>query len=66
MNSSLDASKDKDEFVLLPKKRKSRLVNLLGCSSPVNLECKLLKTLKLKSNSKKYTTMIIGEGWVYL
>ena len=29
--------------------------------SPVNLECKLVKTIKLKSNSKKISTMIIGE-----
>ena len=27
----------------------------------MNLECKLLKTLKLKSNSKKYGTIVIGE-----
>ena len=61
--SSLDASKDKDEFVIASlKKRKSRLVKPPSVAdSPVNLECKLLKTLKLKSNSKKYTTMIIGE-----
>ena len=61
--SSLDASKDKDEFVIAAlKKRKSRLVKPPSVAdSPVNLECKLLKTLKLKSNSKKYTTMIIGE-----
>ena len=61
--SSLDASKDKDEFVIADlKKRKSRLVKPPSVAdSPVNLECKLLKTLKLKSNSKKYTTMIIGE-----
>ena len=61
--SSLDASKDQDEFVIANlKKRKSRLVKPPSVTaSPVNLECKLLKTLKLKSNSKKYTTMIIGE-----
>jgi len=61
--SSLYASKDKDEFVIADlKKRKSRLVKPPSVAdSPVNLECKLLKTLKLKSISKKYTTMIIGE-----
>ena len=61
--SSLDASKDQDEFVIVDlKKRKSRLVKPPSVAdSPVNLECKLLNTLKLKSNSKKYTTMIIGE-----
>ena len=61
--SSLDASKDQDEFVIANlKKRKSRLVKPPSvAASPVNLECKLLKTFKLKSNSKKYTTMIIGE-----
>ena len=52
--SSLDASKDQDEFVIADlKKRKSRLVKPPSVAdSPVNLECKLLKTLKLKSNSR--------------
>ena len=61
--SSLDAPKDQDEFMITDlKKRKSKLVKPPSvAASPVNLECKLLKTLKLKSNSKKYTTMIIGE-----
>jgi flavin reductase (DIM6/NTAB) family NADH-FMN oxidoreductase RutF len=61
--SSLDAPKDQDEFMIANlKKRKSKLVKPPSvASSPVNLECKLLKTLKLKSNSKRYTTMIIGE-----
>ena len=61
--SSLDAPKDQDEFMITDlKKRKSKLVTPPSvAASPVNLECKLLKTLKLKSNSKKYTTMIIGE-----
>ena len=61
--SSLDAPKDQDEFMITDlKKRKSKLVKPPSVAdSPVNLECKLLKTLKLKSNSKKYTTMIIGE-----
>ena len=27
----------------------------------MNLECKLLKTLKLKSNFNKYGTIVIGE-----
>ena len=61
--SSLDAPKDQDEFMITDlKKRKSKLVKPPSVAdSPVNLECKLLKTLKLKSNSKRYTTMIIGE-----
>ena len=61
--SSLDAPKDQDEFMITDlKKRKSKLVKSPSVAiSPVNLECKLLKTLKLKSNSKRYTTMIIGE-----
>ena len=61
--SSLDAPKDQDEFMIANlKKRKSKLVKPPSvAASPVNLECKLLKTLKLKSNSKRYTTMIIGE-----
>ena len=61
--SSLNAPKDKDEFIIADlKKRKSKLVKPPSvAASPVNLECKLLKTLKLKSNSKRYTTMIIGE-----
>ena len=70
--SSLDASKDKDEFVITANLKKQQLFFEIihqeimvkppsVADSPVNLECKLLKTLKLKSNSKKYTTMIIGE-----
>tara|TARA_B100000902_G_scaffold83779_1_gene88333 strand:+ start:753 stop:1358 length:606 start_codon:yes stop_codon:yes gene_type:complete len=61
--SSLDVPKDQDEFMIANlKKRKSKLVKPPSvAASPVNLECKLLKTLKLKSNSKRYTTMIIGE-----
>ena len=61
--SSVEASQDVDEFLLTKlKKRKSKLVRAPSVAdSPVNLECKLLKTLKLKSNTKKYTTMIIGE-----
>ena len=61
--SSIDAPKDVDEFSFAKiKKRQSKLVKTPSVAdSPVNLECKLLKTLKLKSNTKKYTTMIIGE-----
>lgn len=61
--SSLDAPKDQDEFIICNlKKRKSKLVKVPSVAqSPVNLECKLLKTIKLKSNNKKFTTMIIGE-----
>ena len=61
--SSVDAPQDRDEFLLTKlKKRKSKLVRAPSVAdSPVNLECKLLKTLKLKSNTKKHTTMIIGE-----
>ena len=61
--SSLNAPKDQDEFMITDlKKRRSKLVKAPSvAASPVNLECKLLKTIKLKSNSKRYTTMIIGE-----
>ena len=61
--SSKDIHKDDDEFILTKlKKRKSRLVKVPSVAdSPVNLECKLLKSIKLKSNSKKFSTMIMGE-----
>ncbi len=61
--SSKDIHKDDDEFVLTKlKKRKSRLVNVPSvANSPVNLECKLLKSIKLKSSSRKFSTMVIGE-----
>ena len=61
--SSKDFHEDEDEFLLTNlKKRKSRLVKVPSvASSPVNLECKLLKIVKLKSNTKKNSTMIIGE-----
>ena len=61
--SSKDIHKDDDEFVLTKlKKRKSRLVKVPSVAdSPVNLECKLIKSIKLKSNSKKFSTMIMGE-----
>ena len=61
--SSKDFKPDEDEFILSNlKKKKSRLVKAPSVKdSPVNLECKLVKTIKLKSNSKKISTMIIGE-----
>ena len=61
--SSKDIHKDDDEFVLTKlKKRKSRLVKVPSVAdSPVNLECKLSKSIKLKSNSRKFSTMVIGE-----
>ena len=61
--SSKDIHKDDDEFVLTKlKKRKSRLVKVPSvANSPVNLECKLLKSIKLKSSSRKFSTMVIGE-----
>jgi len=61
--SSKDIHKDDDEFVLTKlKKRKSRLVKVPSVAdSPVNLECKLLKSIKLKANSKKFSTMVMGE-----
>ena len=62
-NSSKDFKPDEDEFILSKlKKKKSKLVKAPSVKdSPVNLECKLVKTIKLKSNSKKVSTMIIGE-----
>jgi len=62
-NSSKDFKPDEDEFILSKlKKKKSKLVKAPSVKdSPVNLECKLIKTIKLKSNSKKVSTMIIGE-----
>ena len=61
--SSKDFHEDEDEFLITNlKKRQSRLVRVPSvASSPVNLECKLLKIIKLKSNTKKNSTMIIGE-----
>lgn len=61
--SSIDAPSDIDEFSYTKiKKRKSKLVKAPSVfESPVNLECKLLKTLKLKSNSKQNGTLVIGE-----
>ncbi len=62
-NSSKDFKPEEDEFILSKlKKKKSKLVKAPSVKdSPVNLECKLVKTIKLNSNSKKISTMIIGE-----
>ena len=61
--SSKDIHKDDDEFVLTKlKKRKSRLVKVPSVAdSPVNLECKLIKCIKLKSSIRKSSTMVMGE-----
>ena len=61
--SSKDFKPNEDEFILSNlKKKKSKLVKAPSVkNSPVNLECKLLKTIKLKSYSKKISTMILGE-----
>ena len=62
-NSSKDFKPDEDEFVLSKiKKKKSKIVKAPSVKdSPVNLECKLVKTIKLKSKSNKVSRMIIGE-----
>ena len=61
--TSGDFKPDEDEFILSKlKKKKSKLVSAPSVKeSPVNLECKLVKKIKLKSNSNKISTMIIGE-----
>jgi len=61
--SSIDAPASIDEFTFAKlKKIKSKLTNVPSVAeSPVRLECKLLKTFKLKSNSKKNGTVVIGE-----
>ena len=61
--SSKDIHKDEDEFDLTKlKKRKSKLVKVPSVAdSPVNLECKLLKSIKLKSSLRKFSTMVMGE-----
>ena len=61
--SSRDLKPDEDEFILSNlKKKKSKLVKAPSVNdSPVNLECKLVKIIKLKSNSKKISTMVVGE-----
>ena len=63
--SSIDASHEIDEFKLCElKKRKSKIVKPPSIAdSPVNLECRLLKkiNLKTKTNNKNQNKMIIGE-----
>ena len=61
--SSRDFKPDEDEFLLSNlKKKKSKLVKAPSVrDSPVNLECKLVKIIKLQSNSDKTSTMIVGE-----
>ena len=61
--SSRDFKPDEDEFLLSNlKKKKSKLVKAPSVrDSPVNLECKLVKIIKLKSNSDKTSTMVVGE-----
>ena len=62
--SSIDAPFHVDEFKFSNvKKRKSKLIKPPSVAeSPINLECKLLKTLKLKSKQNKdKNTLIIGE-----
>ena len=61
--SSKDVNPHVDEFLLTNlKKRKSQLVKVPSvANSPVNLECKLLKIIKLKSNTKKNSKLVIGE-----
>ena len=61
--SSKDFKPDEDEFFMSNlKKKKSKLIKAPSVKdSPVNLECKLVETFKLKSNSKKMSTMVIGE-----
>ncbi len=61
--SSKDFKPNEDEFYFSNlKKKKSKLVKTPSVKdSPVNLECKLIKTIKLKSDSNKISTMIIGE-----
>ena len=61
--SSKDFKPDEDEFFFSNlKKKKSKLVKAPSVKdSPANLECKLIETIKLKSNSKKTSIMVIGE-----
>ena len=61
--TSQDFKPNEDEFYFSKlKKKKSKLVKAPSVKdSPVNLECKLIKIIKLKSNSKKISTMVIGE-----
>ena len=63
--SSIDAPKDIDEFDFSKiKKRKSKTVKPYSVSkSPVNLECKFLQKVDLKSSikNKYHNKIIIGE-----
>ena len=63
--SSIDAPHEIDEFKLCKlKKRKSKIVKPPSIAdSPVNLECRLLKkiNLKTKATNKNQNKMIIGE-----
>tara|TARA_B100000963_G_C22490530_1_gene609054 strand:+ start:375 stop:980 length:606 start_codon:yes stop_codon:yes gene_type:complete len=61
--SSKDFEPGEDEFYFSKlKKKKSKIVKTPSVKdSPVNLECKLIKTINLKSDSKKISTMVIGE-----
>ena len=63
--SSIDAPKDIDEFDFSKiKKRKSKKVKPFSVSnSPVNLECRLLQKIDLKSSLKNkfHNKIIIGE-----
>ena len=64
MNKSSGGFKpDDDEFNLANlRKKKSKIVKAPSVlNSPVNLECKLSKIIKLKTQSKEASTMIIGE-----
>ena len=51
--SSINAPSEIDEFKLIKlKKRKSKLIKTPSVAkSPINLECKLLKTIKLKTTT---------------
>ena len=61
--TSIDAPFDVDEFKFakLKKRKSKKVIPPSVAESPVNLECKLLKTIKLKSNSNKCGTIVIGE-----
>ena len=65
VQSSIEAPNEIDEFKLLKlKKRKSKIVKPPSVAkSPVNLECRLLKKIDLKTTSKNkdQNKMIIGE-----
>ncbi len=62
-NSSREFKPNEDEFIFSKlQKKRSKLINAPSVKeSPVNLECKLVKTIKLKSISKEVSTMVIGE-----